>query len=80
MAKKSTPVKSGEKSDNFNFKKPQIEDRGVGSSYAVAVSGMESQVELIKADMKTFLGKPVLYLDAKEHTNDFLTEKKGRKK
>lgn len=59
-----THAKAGEKSDSPKKSVPRTEDRGMGSSYALAVENLKSNVKTIKAEGKDFTNPNVATIPA----------------
>lgn len=72
-------VDTGEKADQRKYPDAQMKDRGIGSSFAMALGNiLEDAKEFKKAAKAGFLGKPSEVIDPKEYSQS-LTKSKGDK-
>lgn len=66
---------TGQKSDERMRPKAQHQDRGIGSSFAVAVANALEESKTMKGSQTAFLGVPAQTIDIKEHAYNLAKDK-----
>ena len=66
-SKQGEPAKTGEMSDDRKIPSSRTSDRGIGSSYAMAVANILEDAKTMKSDAKkSFLGQESKVIDPKQ--------------
>lgn len=80
MSKKSNKVQGSKvsgayKAEDMKIKSPTETDRGIGSSFAMAVSRIMDMAASVAGSKNGFLGKEKVTVDVKEHTHSSILPK-----